>query len=234
MERARGVVPRARSMHLPPYIPAMPPASVRTPLVAILASIAVACTDNRMVATADSTTADELQRRPGYVIDSIRPMAEEIRLFQDSAGAEPDSLRNGAPTREALVARFMSALAARDSSALSELHLDRAEFAYFYFPASRFAAPPYELPPSLVWRQMTAESNKGIGAALRLLGGNDIQYRGHECRQAPEPFGAGRTWGGCRVGWRVSTTGDTASAIVFGSILERGGRFKFVSYSNEL
>ena len=196
--------------------------------------IAAACTGDRTSPTPDTTTADELQRRPGYVIDSIRPMSEEIRLFQDSAGAEPDSLRDGAPTREALVSRFMAALSARDSAALAALHLNRAEFAYFYFPASRFSAPPYELPPSLVWQQMTAESNKGIGEALRLLGGNDIEYRGHECGAAPEPFGAGQTWGGCRVAWRVTTVGDTASAILFGSILERGGRFKFVSYTNEL
>ena len=81
---------------------------------------------------------------------------------------------------------------------------------------------------------MTAESNKGIARALRLLGGDDIEYRGHECRQAPEPLGGGQLWGSCTVAWRVTTVGDTASAILFGSILERGGRFKFVSYTNGL
>lgn len=212
----------------------IPLAFLRTPLASVIMCLTVACTGDRTHASADSAAGDELQRRPGYVIDSIRPMAEELRLFQDSAGAEPDSLRNSAPTREALVARFMDALSARDSAALAGLHLDRAEFAYFYFPASRFSAPPYELPPGLVWRQMTAESNKGIGVALRLLGGDDIEYRGHECRDAPAPHGTGQTWGGCRVAWRVTTTGDTATAILFGSILERGGRFKFVSYTNEL
>lgn len=206
----------------------------RAPVLAILACITAACTGDRVNVAADSPTADELQRRPGYVIDSIRPMAEEIRLFQDSAGAEPASLRDGASTREALVAGFMAALSVRDSVALATLHLDRAEFAYFYFPASRFATPPYELPPTIVWRQMTAESNKGIGKALRLLGGDDIAYRSYDCRQEPERHGAGQTWGGCRVSWRVTTTGDTASALLFGSILERGGRFKFVSYTNEL
>ena len=208
--------------------------SVRAPIATVLTCLAVACSGDHMIATADSMVADELQRRPGYVIDSIRPMADDIRLFQHSAGSEPDSLRNGASTREALAARFMAALAARDSATLSALHLDRAEFAYFYFPASRFSTPPYELPPEIVWRQMMAESNKGIGVALRLLGGGDIEYHGHECRDAPESLGAGRTWGNCRVAWRVTTDGDTASAILFGSILEHGGRFKFVSYTNEL
>lgn len=215
-------------------MPTFPLASLRTPLASLIVCLAVACTGDRTHPVADSAADDELQRRPGYVIDSIRPMAEELRRFRDSAGAEPDSLRNSAPTREALVARFMKAVSARDSAVLAGLHLDRAEFAYFYFPASRFSAPPYELPPGLVWRQMTAESNKGISVALRLLGGDDIEYRGHHCRDAPATHGAGRMWGGCRVTWRVTTTGDTATAILFGSILERDGRFKFVSYTNEL
>lgn len=192
-----------------------------------------ACTDDSPPAAADSAGFDELQRRPGYVIDSIRPMSEEIRLFRETL-EEPDSLSGGRATREALVARFMAALAGRDSAALAALHLDRAEFAYFYFPSSQFVAPPYELAPGLVWRQMTAESNKGIRLALRLLGGDDIEYRGHRCSNAPETFGEGRLWGDCRVSWRVTTTGDTASGRLFGSILEREARFKFVSYTNEL
>lgn len=45
--------------------------------------------------------------------------------------------------------------------------------------------------------------------------------------------GENRLWSECRVR-RVSPAGDTVHQRIFGSILEREGGFKFVSYRNDL
>ncbi|HUF27969.1 MAG TPA: hypothetical protein VMM18_13420 [Gemmatimonadaceae bacterium] len=181
---------------------------------------------------ADAAPLDELQRRPGYVIDSVFPMEEHLRRFRAELGAAPATLEGGAASREALVGALVAALAARDSAALQRLHLDRAEFAWLYFPTSAFAAAPYELPPEFLWYQMTAESNKGIGRALRIVGGGGT-YLGHTCDDPPQVHGENRLWAGCEVRW-MSAAGSEESGRLFGTIIERAGRFKFVSYANKL
>ena len=211
----------------------IPSGRYRLNAVLLFHLLLAACVTEEPAHVDDGAALDDLPRRPDYIVDSIRPMAEELRRFRETV-MKPESLSGGAATREALVARFMASLARQDSASLAGMHLDRGEFAYYYFAESKFAAPPYELAPGLVWRQMAAESNKGIRAALRLLGSENIEYRGHHCGKPVETVGGRRLWGGCRVAWRVKTSGDSAAASLFGSILEHRGRFKFVSYANEM
>ncbi|HET8784860.1 MAG TPA: hypothetical protein VFM38_04450, partial [Candidatus Limnocylindrales bacterium] len=66
-------------------------------------------------ARADSVATDSMARarqdsinraQPGYVVDSILPIEEELRRFRVGLGAAPSHLVGGASSRETLIRRF--------------------------------------------------------------------------------------------------------------------------------
>lgn len=197
---------------------------------------------------ADSTARarqDSINRTlPGYVVDSILPVEEELRRFRlavasrESAGAANEiqdsatALAGGARSREGLVRRFMTALSANDSSALGEMLLSAREFADLVYPESPYTHPPYRQSPALVWNQIRNPSASGLTRLLRRIGGTPIQYVSHSCDRSPDRQGANVLWAGCTVRL-VDQNRDATSQRLFGSIIERDGQFKFVSYSNE-
>jgi hypothetical protein len=169
---------------------------------------------------------------PGYVIDSILPIEEELRRFRAGLPAV-DAFRGGAPTRGALVERFADALARSDTAALRGLALTRAEFAWFVYPESRYTRPPYRQPPGLVWMQLAETGEAGFRRLLARAAGGQLRVAGDDgCADAPAVEGATRLWRHCRVRV-VRDGGDTTSAQLFGVIVERGGRFKLASYAND-
>lgn len=202
-----------------------------TLLIALSLTGALACDPSPHVARAAGN--EDLKARRGYVVDSMLPMDEMLGRFRSDLGAPTVHLGTGAAdSREALVRGFVEALTGQDSAALGAMHIDRAEFAWLWFPASKFATAPYELPPDYLWFQMTAESNKGISRALRLFDGGG-RYAAHDCASAPVEQGGNRLWERCEVRW-VAGDGTEERFRLFGSIIEREGRFKFVSYANPL
>jgi hypothetical protein len=159
-------------------------------------------------------------------------MPELLRRFRADLGPAPAALAGGAASREALVRAFVRAVETRDTAAFRRLTLSRAEFAYLYFPDSPLARPPYEMPPALLWFQLTEGSHKGVGRLLARLGGAPLGYAGHRCAAPPERQGANRLWERCTVRL-VGAPGDTAVRRLFGPIVARGGRFKFLGYAND-
>ena len=166
------------------------------------------------------------------VIGELVPIDEQLRQFQAGV-ARVDTLSGGAPAREALVRRFVAALEARDTAALRAMHLSRAEYAYLYYPTAAVARPPQQLDPETAWLLLTLESDKGVRRAIARLGGRPLGYTGHACAESPAAEGENRLWQGCAVRWRAPG-GAPDSLSLFGPVLERGGRFKFVSYRNKL
>lgn len=170
-----------------------------------------------------ATTA---QHRPPVVIDSVRPIADHLARFR---GADPaPAVLDGTQSRERLVRSAVSALARRDTVAIRSLMIDRAEFAYLFYPFTRLAQPPYEMPPDLLWMQLTMRSEKGLRKAIGTLPASRLRYAGHQCERT-EREGENVLHQLCAV--RLA---DGATVVLFGSILERGGRFKLVSWANSL
>jgi hypothetical protein len=167
----------------------------------------------------------------GGVIDSIIPIEEALRRFRAPLGEAPRAL-DGAASRDALVRRFLQAVAARDTAALRGLALSRAEFAYLYYPESPLSRRPYEEPPALLWFRMTEGSARGLGRLLRRHEGRPLDVVSHACEATPKREGPNTFWERCRVR-HVRAPGDTVSERLFGSILERDGRYKFVGYAND-
>ncbi|MBA3918260.1 MAG: hypothetical protein C0516_06715 [Gemmatimonas sp.] len=168
----------------------------------------------------------------GGVVDSILPMAEQLRRFREGMTA-PDGLRSAEGSRDALAARWLRAIAESDTTTLNALLLDRAEFAYLYFPSSPMATPPYEAPPQLLWGQILASSNDGLPKMLRRFAGKSLSAPTLSCPDSGVVEGENRTWSRCELSFRVNGA-ETVRGRFFGTIVERGGRFKFLGYANEL
>ena len=166
-------------------------------------------------------------------VDSGVSRETELARFRDSL-AEPAALSGGAASRDALVRAFIRALEARDTSALSALLLTRAEFAYLYYPTNPEARPPYNLSPALMWFMGEGRSRRGLSQALEQRSGQQLRYAGYSCA-ASQRQGENTVWTGCTVRHhQAGAGGGVIDEMLFGPIIERGGRFKFVSYANKL
>lgn len=173
----------------------------------------------------------EAAERRAAVIDSVLPIGVALESFR-SGLSRPAGLSGGFGSREALVRAFVAALEATDTSALRRMVLGKAEFAWLYYPSSHLSRPPYELPPELLWFQMQGQSDKGASLLLSDRAGIDVGYLGHDCASERRE-GENRVHGHC-VLRRATAAGDTVGERLFGLVMERNGRFKFVSYANKL
>jgi hypothetical protein len=177
-----------------------------------------------------STTTPEAHR-PVH-IDSLVPRVEALRRFRESM-PPVDSLAGGAAGRDALVRAYIRALERRDTVVLRRLLLTRSEFGYLYYPTNPQGLPPYDLSPDLMWFMLSTTSDKGLTRALAELGGQRLGYTGYLCDSVPSRQGVNTVWGPCTV--QLHPKGrDATSERLFGLIVERDGRYKFVSYANKM
>ncbi|HEV7388092.1 MAG TPA: hypothetical protein VGN73_05700 [Gemmatimonadaceae bacterium] len=208
----------------------------------LLASCVASRDERARRAIADSTRVDSIARArqdsinrasPGYVIDSILPAEEELRRFRTELhGHTVTRLANASTSRDALVRRFMMALARSDTGELKRMALQPREFADLVYPQSPYTHPPYHQSPALVWYQIENGSSTGFTRLLRRVAGQPLTYLDHRCDPKPDRQGQNEIWTNCilRI---VGPAGDTSSHRLFGSIIQRDGLFKIVSYRNE-
>lgn len=192
---------------------------VRRAAAALLLVLAAACGGERGGATS------------GTAADSLLPREAALERFR--AGLAPvESLAPVGAHRDSLVRRFVRAVEAADTAALGELLLSPAEFAWLYYPSSPQGRPPYDLTADLMWDLLSRQSERGALRLLRLAGGRPLGFIGYECPVEPQPEGSNRIWGPCTI-TRLRGPGDTVTSRLTGPILERDGRFKFVSLTND-
>jgi hypothetical protein len=202
------------------------------PRAALLATIAVlagtlattGCGQGDGAARADSSAAGAVGAAPlpDTALESFRRELPAVT-----------ALTGGAASRDELVAGFMRAVETSDTTALRDLVLTRAEFAYLYYPSSQYVAAPYRLDPQLLWFLVQQNSEKGIVRVLRRYGGRNLRMESYGCPGTPEGQGANTLWGDCTVRFRPTPADSAEERRLFGSVLERDGRFKFVGYSND-
>ncbi|MDB4913882.1 MAG: hypothetical protein JWM95_1526 [Gemmatimonadetes bacterium] len=205
---------------------------------------ALACkSDGRSAtASADSVHADSIARarqdsvnraQPGYIVDSIHTPEEDLRRFRAALpGESAKALAGGSSTREALVRRFVTAVAANDTTALLSMVVGAREFGDLYYPESPYSHPPYQQPAGIAWRLIQDPSSAGLTKLIRRLGGQPMSFVSEKCD--PKVLHEGRTtrYAGCLVRV-VGAAGDTVTKRYYGSIIERDGQFKFLSYTND-
>jgi hypothetical protein len=177
---------------------------------------------------------DARAERPdtGRVLDRLLPRDAAVRRFHE--GLPPaHTLGGAAESRDALVGAFLRALGAADTATIADLAITRAEFGYLYYPTATEALPPYDMDPELMWFLLFEKSNQGIRRALQLYGGRPMRLVDYDCGTGIQREGENTVHGPCVVRWR-GENGDTVAGRLFSQILERGGRFKFLSYANKL
>lgn len=165
------------------------------------------------------------------VVDSIRPVEDEVARFRATLTEHPQRLSDGAGSVDALVGMFVDAVNQGDAAGLHALALSRSEFAYFHYPYTHYTRPPYELSPALVWYRMSNRSAQGLTRLLRTFDGRELRVEAMTCT-APDSAGSGVVHS-CAVNV-PDIHGKTVEVRLFGPVLERDGRFKFVSLANEL
>jgi hypothetical protein len=202
----------------------------------LAATVSAGCREREAQATPATQSAPATQSTPpappGYVVDSALSPDESLRRFR--AGL-PDvrHLDAGAPrSRDSLMARFGRALSRRDSAVLGALRLSRGEFAALYYPESQYTRPPHLMPPDVLWLLMQSRSERGERRLLDRLGGS-FHLVGLDCERDPRREGANVFYERCLVSYRRAGADSVQQRRLFGSILEREGRFKFVSYAND-
>jgi hypothetical protein len=205
----------------------------------VLATAVAACGDGH-AAAADSSRADAAHRvrqdsidraQPGYIIDSILPIEEQLRRFRADL---PDTLRHfteGESSTTALVRAFVRSLESADTAALLRLTISRAEFAWLVYPDSPLSRPPYRQAPDLVWMRQAAGGGTGLKRLLDRLGGARLGFRSFTCVSEPMIEGANRIWRDCAIQFATGD-GTVRSLQLFSGIVERRGRFKILSYAN--
>jgi hypothetical protein len=169
----------------------------------------------------------------GGVVDSILPIDEQLRRFRADLREQPDTLRYASASIDALVQRWGKAVASRDTSELNAMTLDRAEFAWLYYPGSKLSKPPYEAPPQLLWGQIMSNSNSGAKQLLERFGGKRFVIEKVLCPAASDTTAASLVYSECRVRAHAAN-GKAFTDRLFGSIVEHRGRFKFLGYANGL
>lgn len=169
--------------------------------------------------------------RPGYVIDSVKPVEVELADFRARLGPAPTRLHGGASTFDGLMSAFARAVEGNDSLALQHMQLDAAEFAWLVYPSSPYTKPPYRQSPDLAWLQLRA-GDTGLRRLLERRGGTHLGIAGHQCDAEPVVEGDNRLWRHCVVK-TLRQSGDTLRERMFGVVIERHGHFKFASYQNQ-
>ena len=201
---------------------------ILTSLVVVTAVASLGCDSAARARAADR--APMAATTPG-VVDSVFPPEEAMRRFRQHLPAV-SALEHAAPSRDSLVLRFVRAIEERDTTALRTIVMTRAEFAYLYYPTSPHARPPAQQPPALVWFLHSQASEKGVSRALVRFGRQPLDVRGYTCATPARVAGGNTIWDDCRL--HLGARGDSSSVRLFGGVIEREGRFKVLSYANDL
>ena len=163
------------------------------------------------------------------VIDSLLPIEEEIRRFRIDVPEVPANLEGGERSRDALVEGWVKAVESRDAVALSRMLMSAAEYITFYYPESPYTRPPYRQKPALRWFLITNSSSQGASRVWQRHAGSPLGFAGYGCAAQPEVLGNNRIWHGCVL--RLRPNSGERQLRLFGPIVERNGRFKFLSYA---
>lgn len=189
----------------------------------IAAGAAAACDGGAPASRPPSSSA-------GGIVDSALPPEEALRRFRAGLPVAT-ALSGGDTSRDALVRRFIRALRSSDTAAFRTMLMNRAEFAYLYYPSSPHAAGAQRQAPDLAWFLHIQNSAKGITRMLKRQGGLPRVDGDYRCEEPPRLAGANRIWDVCTFPDAGGQPGD--DRIVFGGIVARAGRYKFFSYAND-
>jgi hypothetical protein len=164
-------------------------------------------------------------------VDSIFPPEEALRRFRATvAGEAPSAFSGGAASTDALLRRYWSHLARKDTAALPQLVVSRAEFAYLYYPHSPEAEAG--ISPEIAWLLIGSQSDRGLARALSRAEGAMSAGLAHSfCEGDPRTSGEFRMYGPCAI---VLSSQPPDTVWLARTIVARNGVFKLLGLINGL
>jgi hypothetical protein len=152
-----------------------------------------------------------------------------ISAFLFAACGAPAALPNAHESPDALSRAVLEALAERDADALHALALDKGEFAGHVWPELPAARPARNLSSSFVWGDLNQKSNITLRATLAAHGGKQYDF------VSIRFLGKKTDYRSYRVHRESELTvkdaeGNERQLRLFGSMIEKGGRYKVFSY----
>lgn len=143
--------------------------------------------------------------------------------------SHPPALAHTFSSEHALADRVLGALAARDIAALQALPLSEREFREAVWPELPSSRPEMNVPVDYAWQTLAQNSLRHLHETMRAHGGRryrlvDVRFDGDTTR-----YGAFTVRRRSRVIVR-DEHGEERQLRLFGSVLERDGRFKLFSY----
>jgi hypothetical protein len=157
----------------------------------------------------------------------MRFLVGVLALFATSCGTAP--LPNAHDSPEALSRAVLAAIQARDGDALHALALNKGEFAEDVWPELPAARPERNLSSSFVWGDLNQKSNITLRDTLVAQGGRKYEF------VSIRFLGETTAYKSYRVHRESELTvkdaeGNARQLRVFGSVIEKGGRYKVFSY----
>jgi predicted small lipoprotein YifL len=150
-------------------------------------------------------------------------------LTAAACGTRGPALAHAAESPQALASAVVAALERKDGRALGDLAVSEQEFRDHVWPELPAARPERNLPFSYVWMDLKQKSDGHLARTVEEFGG-----RGW--RVASVRFAGGTTQYETYLVHRdgrltlVAEDGTTREVALFGSVLEKDGRYKVFSY----
>jgi hypothetical protein len=159
-----------------------------------------------------------------------RALAAAVCLWALAASAcLPTGLDHAAPSAEALARDVLQALERRDAVRLRSLALTEAEFGRIVWPELPAARPERNLPLAYVWGDLQGKSNAGLRRVMAASGGRGYALTGVQFLGGTTQYRSYLVHRQARLLVR-DERGHEQTVRLFGSVLERRGRFKVFSY----
>lgn len=186
-----------------------------------LACIVGACSDN--VRDARAPSAQE---------NAARSIHASSTAWESMASSDRP-LSGGASSKSELVEKVLDRFAHRDTVALGRLLVDKDEFLDIIYPELGIhyasARDTREETKAFLWEHQYLNARKGLFKALREVGGKEMAFVDMRFADGEKHFRTYKLHEGTEVDVRTAD-GQEATLLALGTIIERDGRFKLLSY----
>ena len=157
----------------------------------------------------------------------IRLLILTVLISACSSFSRP--LTNSHESPEALAQAVLTAIEKRDVDALHALALNREEFTERVWPELPAARPERNLSPAFVWGDLNQKSNIMLRETLAAHGGKHYELVSIRFLGETTPYESYRVRRESELTVK-DPEGATRQIRVFGSMIEKGGRYKVFSY----
>lgn len=159
--------------------------------------------------------------------------SHDSHVTSGAVGRASGSLEGAAASPRELVAHVLDAIVERDTAALVSMLVDADEYAEIVYPelgAHYAAARDTRIETrQFLWEHQRLDALKGMRSALRELGGRRLTFVTVEFTEGEKRFPSYRLMEGAVVSV-TEADGAPATLHMLGTLIEKDGRYKLLSY----